>query len=222
MHFRCTLPFLKLYLKVDDHYAGGTAGVLRHDVARPPGPVDQHDRGRDVGRALVHAADAGDAETVAQLHRPRGHDDVEHVAPAGPAPLLDHVRAEQRVRPAGPPVRARAVRQPAAGSAARQLQLHAPVHARPELLPAVAPGRARVQQPAQPHRAQPDRQPAGHAQERHVRQVPQAAARVHGRQPVAVRLLQHKLRVHGVPGQQDQQERHDDRKVCRRSFNIKK
>lgn len=192
---------------------GAPVGVLRHDVAHPPGPVDQHDRRGGVGDARGHAAVARVAENVAQPGGPRGRHGVAHAAPAGPAPLLDRVRAERCVRPAGPAVRAGAVRQPAADAAARQLEQQPPVRARPQLLPAVAPVRPRVPQPAQPDRDQADRQPVGHAQERHVRQVPQTAAGVHGRQPVAVRLLQRPLCVHGVPGQQDQQERDDDRKV---------
>lgn len=163
------------------HITVGPVGVLRHDVARPSRPVHQHDRGRGLGHDHAVAAVAGHAEIVAQLRRPRGRDDVAHVAPAVPAPLLDHVRVERRVHPSGPVDRARDVRQPTAVSAAQRHQLHPTVHAGPEQLPAVAPVRARVPQPAQPHRDQPDRQPAGHDQERHVRQVPQTATRVHGR-----------------------------------------
>jgi len=152
------------------------------------------------GRVTV----APNAEPIAQPNQSDWRAQIEHPAPTGPQPLPDPFGTERGVRSARPTHRTHPVQQPVASAVARQFQFDAPVTAGPQLLPDIAPDIVRVRQLAQPDRHTADRQPAGHAEKRHVRQVHETQVRLFGRQPVEVRLLQRRLCVHGFVGQPNQ------------------
>jgi len=157
-----------------------------------------------VGNIDDRTAIASNVKPIVQPHRPDRHTQVEHDPPTGPQPLSDPLDTERGVRSTRPTRRARSVQQPVASAVSGQFQLDTSVSVGPQLLSDIASDIVRLCQLAQPDRRAADRQPSGHVEKRHVRQVRKTQVRLFGRQPVEVRLLQRRLRVHELVDQSNQ------------------
>jgi len=157
-----------------------------------------------VGNIDNRTAIASNVKPIVQSHRPDRHTQIEHGPPTGPQPLPDSLDTERGVRATRPARRARSVQQPVTSVVSGQFQLDTSVSVGPQLLSDIAPNIVRLWQFAQSDRRAADRQPSGHIEKRHVRQVCKPQVRLFGRQPMEVRLLQRRLRVLELVDQSNQ------------------